>query len=166
MTIKKVPMIQLTIVTQEKELLSIEVDSITAMTTSGEVTILPGHIPLMSKLADTEFVYRSKGVVNSLAITGGFLNVEPGNRIIVLADAAVRSEDDRRLNWPKEKITIELVGDSGRFADDGSCMIAGQGRVSLVYRTGLQNDQFLPVMPTAMSLRPYLVRFTTRDGVT
>lgn len=84
---------QLTIVTQEKELLNVEVDSITAMTTTGEVTILPGHIPLMSKLADTEFVYRLKGIAKSLAITGGFLNVEPGNKIVVLADAAVRSED-------------------------------------------------------------------------
>lgn len=83
----------LTIVTQEKELLSEEVDSITAMTTTGEVTILPGHIPLMSKLSDTEFVYRIKGQSKSLAITGGFLNVEPGNKIVVLADAAVRSED-------------------------------------------------------------------------
>lgn len=86
-------MLQLTIVTQEKELLSQEVDSITAMTTSGEVTILPGHIPLMTKLSDTEFVYRVKGDAKSLAITGGFMNVEPGNKVIVLADAAVRSED-------------------------------------------------------------------------
>lgn len=84
---------KLTIVTQEKELLSEEVDSITAMTTTGEVTILPGHIPLMTKLADTEFVYRAKGVAKSLALTGGFLNVEPDNQIIVLADSGVRSED-------------------------------------------------------------------------
>ncbi len=85
--------LHLTIVTQEKELLSQEVDSITAMTTTGEVTILPGHIPLMTKLSDTEFVYRFKDTVNSLAITGGFLNVEPDNKIVVLADAAIRSED-------------------------------------------------------------------------
>lgn len=83
----------LTIVTQEKELLSEEVDSLTAMTTSGEVTILPGHIPLMTKLADTEFIYRIGGQEYSLAITGGFMNVEPKNKVIVLADAAVRSEE-------------------------------------------------------------------------
>ncbi len=86
-------MLHLTIVTQEKELLTEEVDSITAMTTSGEVTILPGHVPLMTKLSDTEFVYRSKGQAKSLAVTGGFMNVEPGNKVIVLADAAIRSED-------------------------------------------------------------------------
>ena len=85
--------LHLTIVTQEKELLSIDVESITADTTSGQVTILPGHIPLMTKLADTELVYRTKGQTQSLAVTGGFLNVEPQDKIVVLADAAVRSED-------------------------------------------------------------------------
>jgi F-type H+-transporting ATPase subunit epsilon len=86
-------MLHLTIITQEKELVSAEVDSITAMTTSGEVTILPGHIPLMTKLSDTEFVYRIKGTEYSLAVSGGFMNVEPNNKVIVLADSAIRSED-------------------------------------------------------------------------
>lgn len=86
-------MLKLTIVTQEKELLNTEVDSLTAMTTTGEVTILPGHIPLMTKLADTEFIYRIKGEAHSLAVTGGFLNVEPNNNVIVLADSAIRSEE-------------------------------------------------------------------------
>ena len=85
--------LHLTIVTQEKELLSEQVDSITAMTTSGEVTILPGHVPLITKLTDTEFVYRMKDKAYSLAVSGGFMNVEPNNNVIVLTDSAVRSED-------------------------------------------------------------------------
>ncbi len=85
--------LNLSIVTQEHEAVNAEVDSVTAMTTTGEVTILPGHIPLMTKLADTEFIYRIKGVEYSFAVTGGFLNVEPGNKIVVLADSAVRREE-------------------------------------------------------------------------
>lgn len=85
--------LHLTIVTQEKELLSADVDSLTAMTTTGEVTILPSHIPLMTKLSDTELVYREAGKTHSLAVTGGFLNVEPNNNVVVLADSAVRSEE-------------------------------------------------------------------------
>ncbi len=85
--------LHLTIVTQEKELLSVDVDSLTAMTTSGEVTILPEHIPLMTKLSDTELVYRINGQAHSLAVTGGFLNVEPGSNVVVLADSAIRSEE-------------------------------------------------------------------------
>jgi F-type H+-transporting ATPase subunit epsilon len=85
--------LHLTIVTQEKELLSADIDSLTAMTTSGEVTILPSHIPLMTKLSDTELIYREGGKTHSLAVTGGFLNVEPNNNVVVLADSAVRSEE-------------------------------------------------------------------------
>ena len=85
--------LHLTIVTQEKELLNEDVDSITAMTTSGEVTILPGHIPLMTKLTDTEFIYRTDKKEYGLAVSGGFLNVEPDNKVVVLTDSAVRSED-------------------------------------------------------------------------
>lgn len=86
-------MLHLTIVTQEKEVLSQEVDSVTAATTSGEVTILPGHVPLMTKLSDGELTYRIKGSVSVFAVSGGFMNVEPGDKIIVLANAAIRSED-------------------------------------------------------------------------
>src|SRR5260221_10442191 len=89
--------LHLTIVTQEKELLNTDVDSITAMTTSGEVTILPGHIPLMTKLTDTELIYRMKGKEESFAVSGGFLNVEPNNSIVVLADSAIRSSDINEL---------------------------------------------------------------------
>lgn len=85
--------LQLTIVTQEKELLNQEVDSVTAMTTTGEVTILPSHIPLMTKLSDGELTYKINGAPHIFAVTGGFMNVEPGNKVIVLADSAVRSED-------------------------------------------------------------------------
>ncbi|MBP9700556.1 ATP synthase F1 subunit epsilon [Candidatus Woesebacteria bacterium] len=85
--------LKLTIVTQEKELLNQEVESVTAMTTTGEVTILPSHIPLMTKLSDGELTYRIKGTAHIFAVTGGFMNVEPDNKVIVLADSAVRSED-------------------------------------------------------------------------
>lgn len=86
-------MLHLTIVTQEKEVLSQDVESVTAMTTSGEVTILPSHVPLMTKLADGELTYRIKGSANIFAVSGGFMNVEPGDKITVLANAAIRSED-------------------------------------------------------------------------
>ncbi|HSW89652.1 MAG TPA: ATP synthase F1 subunit epsilon [Patescibacteria group bacterium] len=85
--------LNLSIVTQEKELLSEEVESITVMTTSGEITLLPSHVPLMTKLADTELIYRIKGQSKGIAISGGFLNMEPNNKVVVLADAATRSED-------------------------------------------------------------------------
>lgn len=87
----------LTILTQEHQLLSREVSSLTVMTTEGEITVLPNHIPLFTKLADGELVYRwkegEKTEAGSFAVSGGFLDVNPNGTVTVLADYAIRSED-------------------------------------------------------------------------
>lgn len=117
--------LHLTIVTQEKELLSADVDSLTAMTTSGEVTILPQHIPLMTKLKDTELIYRQGGNTFSLAVTGGFLNVEPNSNVIVLADSAIRSEEinetraEEARKRAEETMQKEKLGKTEMFIAEG-----------------------------------------------
>lgn len=89
--------LQLTIVTQEKLLLEQAVESLTVMTTGGEITVLPNHVPLFTRLADGELVYRfhedGKMQVRSYAIAGGFLDVSPDGKVTVLADHAIRAED-------------------------------------------------------------------------
>lgn len=116
---------KLSVVTQEKELLNTEIDSLTAMTTSGEVTILPGHIPLMTKLSDTELVYRMHGKEESLAVTGGFLNVEPNNSIVVLADSAIRSDEINETKAEEARVKAqetmqkEKLGKTEMFIAEG-----------------------------------------------
>lgn len=89
--------LKLIIVTQEKQLLEASVSSVTVMTTEGEITVLPSHIPLFTKLADGELIYRweegGKQNKGSLAISGGFLDVSPNDEVTILADHAIRSED-------------------------------------------------------------------------
>ena len=89
--------LHLTILTQERELLTKTVTSLTVVTVQGEITVLPGHIPLFTKLADGELVYRvhenGKDETGSFAVSGGFLDVGPEGKVSVLADHAVRSED-------------------------------------------------------------------------
>lgn len=89
--------LNLTILTQERELVTKPVTSLTVVTVQGEVTILPGHIPLFTKIADGELRYRfienGKEDVGSFAVSGGFLDVGPSNNVTVLADHAIRSED-------------------------------------------------------------------------
>jgi len=115
----------LTIVTQEKELVNTQIDSLTAMTTSGEVTILPGHIPLMTKLSDAELIYRINGTSESLAVTGGFLNVEPENSIVVLADSAIRSSEineakvEEARKKAEETMQNEKLGKTEMFIAEG-----------------------------------------------
>ncbi len=68
-------------------------DSITLPTQDGEITILPGHIPLISKVAPGEIVARQKDKSISLVTTDGFLKVNKEGILTVLSDYAIRSED-------------------------------------------------------------------------
>ena len=84
--------IRLDIVTAEGVVYSEEVDVVVAPGIEGQLGILPHHAPLMTTLQVGELRVRKGGEEFSLAISGGFLEVRP-DRVIVLADAAERSEE-------------------------------------------------------------------------
>jgi F-type H+-transporting ATPase subunit epsilon len=70
-----------------------EFESITLPTEAGEITVLPGHIPLVAAIAPGEIVARKKGKEMSLITTKGFLKLDDEGNIFILSDYAVRSED-------------------------------------------------------------------------
>jgi F-type H+-transporting ATPase subunit epsilon len=80
------------IVTAERTVYSDEVDIVIAPGVEGQLGILPHHAPLMTILAAGELVVRKGGREESLAISGGFLEVRP-DRVIILADSAERAEE-------------------------------------------------------------------------
>jgi F-type H+-transporting ATPase subunit epsilon len=60
----------------------------------GEITVLPGHIPLLAKLKEGILRFEdSKGNEDIVAIFGGFLEVDAEGKISILADSAVRAAD-------------------------------------------------------------------------
>jgi len=69
------------------------VDEISLPTTMGEITVLPNHIPLVSILKPGELKVKKDGNMEFLATAGGFIEVQPGNRVVVLADNAERAEE-------------------------------------------------------------------------
>lgn len=83
----------LDIISQEGPLLSAEVDQITAPAEAGEVTILPGHIPLFTKLRDGVVIIKRNDVAEEFAVLGGFMDVGPKSKVTILSDAAVRAND-------------------------------------------------------------------------
>jgi F-type H+-transporting ATPase subunit epsilon len=85
--------LKLVIVTQDRQLLSEEVDQITVPTTSGEVTILPSHAPLFTQLQTGELLYKIDGKVNSAVVSSGFMDVGPNNIVTVLSDTATLASD-------------------------------------------------------------------------
>lgn len=83
---------QLDIITPTKSVLSEEIEEVTLPTENGEITILPNHVSLLTKVKPGELIIKKGNKQNFFAITGGFLEVKE-NKITILADYAVRAED-------------------------------------------------------------------------
>ncbi len=81
----------LEIVTPEARVYSDTVDTVVIPTTSGEIGILPGHIPLLTEVEHGELRVTKNGVTSLLAVSGGFAEVE-GDRVHVLAEHAISEE--------------------------------------------------------------------------
>ena len=84
--------LRLDIVTAERVVYSEDVDAVIAPGVEGQLGILPHHTPLMTTLQAGELRVKRGGEEDSLAISGGFLEVRP-DRVIVLADSAERAEE-------------------------------------------------------------------------
>jgi len=84
--------IELKIVTPEKVLLKEEVTSVSFPTTEGEITILPGHIPIIAAIKPGEVRLSKEGKEQYFSITKGVIEVD-GQSITLLTDAAEHAEE-------------------------------------------------------------------------
>lgn len=97
--------IKFEIVTPEKVILKENITQITVPTTSGEITILPEHIPLVSILTPGVIdIRREDGSPEILSVSGGFIEVLR-DKIVILADTAERAEelDSARVEEARKK---------------------------------------------------------------
>ena len=117
--------IKIDIVTAERVVYSEEVDMIIAPGVEGQLGILPHHAPLMTTLQAGELRVRRGGEEDSLAISGGFLEVRP-DRVIVLADTAERAEeiDVSRAEAAKQRAEQRLADRHAPGLDDARCETA------------------------------------------
>jgi F-type H+-transporting ATPase subunit epsilon len=76
---------------------------------SGEIDILPGHLPLMTMIAPGEMRYGKGGRMESLAIDRGFIEVL-GDKVRVLTEAAIEVEaiDPASLDEARQRATAAL----------------------------------------------------------
>jgi len=81
----------LEIVTPEARVYADTIDTVVIPTTTGEIGILSGHIPLLTQIEHGELRVTKNGVTTLLAISGGFAQVE-GDRVSVLAEHAITEE--------------------------------------------------------------------------
>lgn len=84
--------IKVSVVTPDGPVYEADVEMVSAKAQSGELGVLPGHIPMVAPL-EIGVVRLKKGNATELvAVSGGFLEVRP-DRVTILAQAAERAED-------------------------------------------------------------------------
>lgn len=84
----------LEIVTPESRVYQDTVDTVVIPTLEGEIGVLPGHLPLMTQVADGELRATKGGATQLLAVSGGFAEID-GDTIRVLAEFAI---DERKID--------------------------------------------------------------------
>lgn len=82
------------IITPERTVMAGEAVSLSVMTDMGEITVLPGHIPLAALLRAGEMrVKTTDGQEELLAVSSGLLEVKSANQVVILAQSAERSQE-------------------------------------------------------------------------
>lgn len=110
--------IKFEIVTPEHVVLKQEALQITVPTKSGEITILPDHIPLISILKPGVIeVKRVDNVAEIMSVSGGFIEVLK-DKVVILADTAERAEELDVARIEDAKKRAEEIKKNAKAADD------------------------------------------------
>ncbi len=82
----------LRIITPERLLFDGEVEQVTIPTRSGEITVLPHHIPLVGLLKPGELIVKRQNDILPMVVSTGMLQIGD-SEVIILADTAERVEE-------------------------------------------------------------------------
>jgi F-type H+-transporting ATPase subunit epsilon len=104
----------LEIVTPEARVYSDTIDTVVIPTTSGEIGILPGHIPLLTQIEHGELRVTKNGLTTLLAVSGGFAEIE-SDHIHVLAENAITEE---KIDENAVEAALKRAEDELRAAKD------------------------------------------------
>ena len=123
------PKMKLEIITAERVVYSDEVDILVAPGAEGELGILPQHAPLLTVLQPGELRLVEDGNEQSMAVSGGFLEVL-GNTVTVLADTAERVEeiDEERAQAAIRRAQERIASQPGEQDLERALMAIRQGQ--------------------------------------
>ena len=80
--------LKLEIVTSEETVFNGNVDYVSAISTDGQIGILPNHISLISELDKGNLMWRDGNKENDVIIDGGFIEVI-NNSVTILVDGTI-----------------------------------------------------------------------------
>ena len=110
--------IKFEIATPEKVLMKEDVLSVSVPTTSGELTILPDHIPLIYILKSGVLeIHLLDGGISLMSVSGGFLEVLK-NKIVILADTAEKAEELNEQRIKEARLKAEEMRQSEKAKDE------------------------------------------------
>lgn len=119
--------LKLEMVTPYGEVISQEVDEITAPGIIGEFGVLPGHIPMLTALKIGEFSYVKDGKRTFVAVNWGYFEVEE-DRVTVMVDTAE----------PQDKIDLERAKAAMGRAEEGLKQLSHEDKEYRVMEAALQ----------------------------
>ncbi len=147
------PKLKLKIITPERVLLEGEVDSLSCPTQMGEITILPHHIPLVANLQPGEMKAITDGEPRLMAITGGVLEVRPGNEIVVLADAAEEADEIDLARAEEAKTRARTIMSEQTMSDEEYAATAASLEKSLARIRVAQKGKYRKIHSTPESIQ-------------
>lgn len=112
------------LVTPERTVLSQELVSLSCPTSLGQITILPNHTPLVANLVPGELLAKTQNDEFYIAVTGGFVQINPGSQVVVLADAAEHSYEINLSRAEEAKKRAEKAMKEVRASDEEYVKVA------------------------------------------
>ncbi|MDQ0244863.1 F-type H+-transporting ATPase subunit epsilon [Bacillus fengqiuensis] len=103
--------INVSVVTPDGPVYEADVEMVSTRARSGELGILPGHIPLVAPLQIGAVRLKKGSSTELVAVSGGFLEVRP-DKVTILAQAAEKAEeiDVERAKEAKQRAEQRLQG--------------------------------------------------------
>lgn len=108
------------LVTPERTLYHTEAAAITLPTSNGEITILPGHEPLVATLTDGVATLRHPdGREEDIAVAGGTIRIMEDGRVTVMAEMAERGADlDLDAIEKAKKMAEDILTQTDRASEE------------------------------------------------
>lgn len=112
-------LLKLKLVTPQRVLVDEVVSKVSLPTSMGEITVLSGHAPLVSDIHSGEMVFEKDGVLKSVHVAGGVVEITSGNEVVMLADEAEHPEELDIAKIEEAKLRAEkAVSESSRSDEE------------------------------------------------
>ncbi len=125
-------MLHLQIITPEKIAFDSDIDSVTLPTSSGQITILPHHVSLVTKVIPGELMYKKNNKEEILACGFGFAEISSDNVKILVDLAAYETEIEEKAIEEARKKAEEMVAQKHLLSDEEFATAAANLQKALV----------------------------------